>query len=254
MAQHCLAALIALTSFVRVDSISVTKPKDLCLCRNFAREYFYGKAGCGLGKEFFPTYDNSPKNYRSDTAFMQNAICTTFFAKLKNNSCVNLNIGEDQGTWCYVDVRCDKLNGGGRNPGYLSWKKCETGRTNDERFRDYSPRTLAWVAKEYDIWLAALIRYSYPGSRGDQNDPVSLDDFNTSIPEKVKSKVKELAGNEDTPVWFDTQKDSKVPIVLVHGEKVWKLDAAPTQLAAAPGTWTELTCMRNCQKDDTPTK
>lgn len=248
MGMLSLAALLTFTGIVGVASLSGPGQltKDFCACRVWRKEYGKKKSICGKGFEYPTTYPNAPRLYRSDTDEAKKEICTRLYYKLDTNHCVNMATGKDNGTWCYTDVRCEKLNGGKQIDGQLRWKKCQGGGRNpDLRLRDMSPEDLEEYAKHKDVWLGGLVRVAYPGSRSDQNDLVKVADFNGTIPAEVIPKLKEL-GNGDEPIWFDTNANASVPIVIVHGKKAWKIDKRKEQHRLHPGTWSELTCLVGC--------
>jgi len=245
-----LAPVIALAVLGSGAALNLTrnpKPKDYCLCQKFSREYYYNKVQCGIGKEFYPTLPGSIKIYSTDNEYMQHVLCSSFFSLLGDPDCVNLNVGRDEGSWCYVDVRCNTLRGGTRMPGYPSWKTCVNGRGGDSLLRDYSPGSLAKKSKTWMTWMAAMVRFAYPGARADQDGVVSLDDFNGTLSAQIQSKIALLQNGQDIPVWFDTRPDGKVPIVVVHRDKVWRVDHNPEAQGPMPGTWSELYCLKNCQ-------
>jgi len=255
MARSALTLMFTLTVMGRVASVDLfqrPKDQDKCKCKNWKSEYKHETAECGKGKEYFPVEENAPSLYRTDSEKVATDLCTHFYHNLDSHHCVNLNLGKDNGTWCYTDPMCNDLNGGGRIAGMLSWKICKNaigGRPADLKLRDYSLDDLEDIAKKKDIWLAGLVKLSYPGSRADKGSLVNLTDLlnNTdSLPESLVSRAKEF-GNGNEAVWFDTNKDAKVPIVIVTGTKAYKVDKALHQDPMHPGTWSTFECIVGCR-------
>lgn len=252
MTLSTLTLICTLTWMVNVASLSQSLrrfPDDICSCKNWKSEYKHERASCGKGKEYYPPEDNAPAMYRTDSEKTQNDLCTQMFHRLDSKHCVNVNAGKDNGTWCYTDPNCNELNGGKRVPGQLSWKNCkrdQSGRPADPRLRDFKPEELEDYAKQQDIELGGLVRLSYPGSRADKGKLANLADFNDTMPEEIVSTLKEV-GNGDEPVWFDTNKNADVPIVIVQGHKAWKVDKTTSQDPMHPGKWSKLTCIAGCR-------
>lgn len=252
MAHAALTIMCTLAGTVGVASLSPSSLRrpdykhDVCICKNWKSAYKHETATCGKAKEYFRADKNGPELYRTDIAKVQTNLCASTFQRLDSTDCVNVNIGEDDGTWCYTDPLCQDLNGGGRVPGQLSWKKCRTHSLTDKRLRDKTPEELEDFAKQVDLELAGLVRLAYPGSRASKGDLIDLAIFkNDTLPAELISKHKELANNVD-PVWFDTNKDAQLPIVIVHGAKSWKVDKTTSTDHMHPGKGAKVTCLTNC--------
>merc|ERR1712203_962673 len=90
---------------------------------------------------------NQPRDYKQyydDSG--KKLFCTRFLETFDFDRCINMNIGRDHGTWCYVDATCETLNGGSKINDQFSWKICSHG---DSKLRDYGLEglyTLAWKA------------------------------------------------------------------------------------------------------------
>merc|ERR1719436_1316996 len=134
-----------------------------------------------------------------------------------------MNVGKDEGTWCYVDSACKVLNGGSVINDKLSWKKCSA---KELKLRDYTPEELYNFSKVQDLGLGGLHKLAYPGSKAGERQLVSVSDFNKEIPTWVALKLKEF-GHTKTPYWFDTNKNGTAPYIIVHGSKVYKVESEP---------------------------
>merc|ERR1712151_395500 len=112
---------------------------DSCACKNWKDAYKSG-IKCGSGKEWAweaINTSNPPlqyKMYSKDSA--KDLICKRFWEVLDTDRCINLNVGKDEGTWCYVDSSCKTLNGGSEIGDQVSWKKCSA---EERKFSDYTP-------------------------------------------------------------------------------------------------------------------
>jgi len=76
---------------------------------------------------------------------------------------VNVNLGTDDGEWCYVDSVCSSINGGSHTLEGVSWKKSQ--HRQDKMLRDYSPKELADLAMTTNLDLGLLHKMSYPLSK-----------------------------------------------------------------------------------------
>merc|ERR1711879_1065614 len=122
-----------------MGTLSLSKKEDPCVCLNWKEVYHTKRVPCGSGSEFFfmtgetapseflvaqSRAMSSPFNKEFSRKNRGQMFCREFFEKLDFNTCLNVNIGKDEGTWCYVDHRCKSLNDGAkllRSP--ISWKK-----------------------------------------------------------------------------------------------------------------------------------
>jgi len=204
--------------------------------------YSNGAIVCGQGKEVMrhPSNSSLQSMYKSNSKFDQEVTCDKFWWKLDTNRCTNLHIGEDDGTWCYVDPTCETLNGGGKSEGQLAWKKCSKG---DQRLRDYEPDELLKQSKHLDIWFGGLHKLAYPGARaGESPTKMNISDLEDGIPTWVTTEI-EAFGESGKPYWFDTNSKGLLPTVLVHGNKAYKVEDLTDQDSS---TTTQLTCIVGC--------
>merc|ERR1740123_1764158 len=118
---------------------------------------------CGNGPEFF--FATGKKSLTKGEAFMSKMslgpeFCARFYEKISESICVNVNMGEDQGQWCWVSSKCKSLAGGAAMPQTkLAWKQCSP---RDKRLRDLTPEQLASKAVSLDLDLGLLHKMSYP--------------------------------------------------------------------------------------------
>lgn len=243
MMQQCLMVVM---SFTTVAGLAILRQKENnCACKNWKQAYQDGAIGCGAGQEWaWVTNSSGPPaiyNLLSNDSIKELG-CKRFWERLDSDRCVNMNLGKDEGTWCYVDSACKVLNGGSGIDKQLSWKTCSA---KDFKLRDYTPEELYNFSKQQDIGFGALLKLSYPGSKTGERQLVSVGDFNKEIPTWVALKLKEF-GHSTTPYWFDTNKNGIRPLIIVHGSKVFKVESGPAKDPQHPGTWTALNCTMGC--------
>merc|ERR1712151_789539 len=106
--------ILVFTAFAGVAAVQPSfyrRNDDSCACKEWAWE---------------ATNTSNPplqyKMYSKDSA--KDLICKRFWEVLDTDRCINLNVGKDEGTWCYVDSSCKTLNGGSEIGDQVSWKKC----------------------------------------------------------------------------------------------------------------------------------
>merc|ERR1719195_2561453 len=183
----------------------------------------------GAGKEWaWETSDVStpPLQYKmfyNDSAKEQ--VCKRFWELLDTSRCINLNVGKDEGTWCYVNSACKTLNGGSEISDQFSWKKCSA---HELKFSDYTPEELFMFSHQHDIWFGGLEKISHPGSKIGESQLVGVNDLNDEIPTWVALKLKEF-GIKNMPYWFDTNENGTMPFMIVHDNKVYKVESGPAQ-------------------------
>merc|ERR1719464_2570484 len=118
MTSTALAGVVAVSpSFLGWD-------KNACACKNWKQAYQSGDVKCGGGEESWQETNtsntslvhssSSPPVYRLYNNTVKELLCTQFWEVLDSDRCVNLNVGEDKGTWCYVDSACKTLQGGSK--------------------------------------------------------------------------------------------------------------------------------------------
>merc|ERR1739845_158289 len=87
-----------------------------CACKNFKQSHQSGNFSCegdpGLidasGNASYPLYWY--EIYANESG--KKLFCERFTYNFDFDQCVNLHLGKDEGTWCFVDSACKTLNGG----------------------------------------------------------------------------------------------------------------------------------------------
>lgn len=244
-----LATMATMVAATKMSFLHTEASRDSCTCKNWKETYANG-VDCGSNLEFFlATGKTSLSNplLSQVKAGMGDEFCTRFYETLDDNYCVNVNMGDDQGEWCFVDSSCSNLRGGAPTLGGVSWKKCEHGQ--DKMLRDYSPEQLAELAATAKLDLGLLHKMSYPLYKGHLwkevsgfwNVPVTAI---STVPQGVPLSPKllqafmaprwgdgsitpelrqEMQAIKDSgkPYSFDTALDNHPPHVIVEGEKVY---------------------------------
>mmetsp|Transcript_5830 Transcript_5830/g.16586 ORF Transcript_5830/g.16586 Transcript_5830/m.16586 type:complete len:250 (+) Transcript_5830:69-818(+) len=232
-------------------AISHQGHEDVCKCKAWKAVYAGGVA-CGGGREFFPGTTQTPTMYQTNNSKAQGKMCQNFFQRLVTNECVNLNVGKDEGTWCYVDGGCKALAGGHSVAGGFSWKVC---RNSDRQLRHLTPEELYRFSVKHDLLFSGLQRMAYPGVRAGEEGALvnaatwgqngSHVDVGVSLRSYQSSK---------TPSWFDTNQNGSLPVMILQGTKVYKVVSSPRPNKKHPGTWTELHCLQGCSARSAGTK
>lgn len=241
--------MIALIFTILVGAVAVQpslRRKDKsCACKNWKQAYQNG-IKCGSGKEWAWEATNTrdpPLQYKmfyNDTN--KDLVCHRFWSVLNTDRCINLNVGKDEGSWCYVSSSCKTLNGGAKIGNESSWKRCSG---KEPKFSDYTPEELYNFAQKNDIWFGGLVKISHPGSKIGEQRIATVDEFNESIPTWVAVKLKEVKATKK-PYWFDTNKNGTMPFVIVHDKKAYKVESGSKQDPEHPHTWSKLTCTQGC--------
>lgn len=239
----------------KAASASIEPVPEACMCKNWKETYQNSGLSCGAGQEFFFKLGKTkPDAAKLDEAkkLIGQTICANFYEVLNFNKCVNMNVGKDQGQWCYVDAACAHLNAGGKVPdSQLSWKKCEPGQ--DAMLRDLSPEELNKTAHESDLELGLLHKMSYPLSKAWEGKrfpevqafwgvgDVSVDTYPTWLKEDMK-KITDTG----KPFSFDNSLDERTPHTIVVGKKAYRVVDNAQKDEAHPGTWETLECIASC--------
>jgi len=246
---------------------------DACQCKNWKNSYEHLGARCGATNEFyFATKKHSLTGGEVDELYghVGAEFCEYFYKRIDASFCVNINMGEDQGQWCFVDAACSSLNGGAQVNGKVSWKVCEP--QQDSMLREYDPEALAKLAGAKQLDLGLLNKMSYPlskyrwkyvssfwGADMDGLTPASLpaSSFPGITAESVKAVLKSRWGKKgrsidevmtddlkriadsNVPTTFDTAKDQHPPHVIVQGKTVY---------AVFPNNPSILVCVHGCAK------
>lgn len=246
MVLHSLVVVMNFAMVTRLMALSLSASPhkyEVCDCLNWKTMYINGAIKCGYGKEIRNEANSSIQAmYEANNKFAREVTCGRFWFRLDSNRCANLNVGKDEGTWCYVDPACKSLNGGGKSQGHLLWKKCSH---NEPKLRDYAPEELHKISKQTDVWFGGLHKMSYPGSKAGESQLANISDFKKEIPHWVTLKIKE-SGNSGKPYWFDTNANGNLPTVIVYGKKAYKVEDGTDQDVQHPGTWSILKCIVGC--------
>jgi len=186
------------------DSLKASLEDDDCLCLNWKRVYERKAARCGENLEFFLATGKKSlqgAELKSARATYGVDVCKDFYQVINNNTCMNVNVGADQGAWCFVDAGCSKLNGGVNVGPLVSWKQCEEGQ--DTMLRDYSPEELYIIAdtNRPRLALPMMHKFGYPVPQGILFKQVSgfwgltNTTVNSTIPENVKEYFPDVWGD-----------------------------------------------------------
>lgn len=246
------ATVAAVPGQAQVSFLRTRAPSGSCACKKWKATYASGVT-CGSNAELFlasgKTALHGPELAEYKKA-LGDEFCTRFYETLDDDYCVNVNMGTDEGGWCYVDSACSSLNGGAPALEGVSWKKCVKGQ--DKMLRDYSPEALAELATTAHLDLGLLHKMSYPLYKGHLwkdvsgfwNVPVTaltsvpqeaqqyfpspkvLQDFmaprwgDGSITPELRQEMQAIK-DSGKPYSFDTDLDNHPPHVIVEGDKVY---------------------------------
>lgn len=256
-----LVASTASASQLAVRSAAPPGPAaGQCKCLNWKEVYASKRARCGVGNEYyFATQKTAPEwESTADLRAQQGkSVCDYFFERLDFDVCLNLNVGKDEGQWCYVDKACAALNGGAKLAG-ISWKKCHPrGSHGDALSRDIHPVKLNAYAWDFDVNFGILHKFAYPCEKGHEGQiwphvarcwGMPQDADYESLPGWLLKKCNSIQGY-GSPWSFDTRDDQNLPHVIVMGRKVYKVDTAAWKNFSHPGSWETVTCVAQCDED-----
>lgn len=142
-------ALLAVAAIPAAAGIALRSQENQCECMNW-KEVTNEDAPCGTGPE-------------KNTFFW----CKDFYQKFNDNSCLNLNVGEDRGQWCYVSNDCQSLNGGEKVNGGVNWKKCQGGSDwGDKMTRNLDPTALVSLTDKSGLLINTMVKLAYPTHSG----------------------------------------------------------------------------------------
>lgn len=247
------------------SGFSLHSNDGVCECMNWMKTYKSGAVRCGAGSEYYyKTSEHLPGTVLIDketNSGLGEMLCSGFYEKLNTNKCVNINMGRDEGQWCYVDTNCRSLNNGGRIPNtQVSWKMCKAG--TDSMLRDSTPEELVDFSREQNVWLAVLHKMSYPMSREGEKDFHLWRDVkeafgvNSTVGVWVPSnkeldmpgmlaaemaKVKQLRSGYS----FETKVDGGVPQIIVYRNKFYLVEGDKVA-GTDPSSWSHLRCIGGC--------
>jgi len=230
---------------------SLVKSEGNCSCLNWKQTYKSSVTSCGQSNEFFfVTSLNAPYDSAQLAALkdgLGGEFCDNFFETLDNNICVNVNMGDDYGQWCYVSTACAQ---GTPVPGAaVSWKQCSA---QDTRLRDFEPTNLATFAIDNDLDLGLLHKMSYPLHGGHLWGDVAAfwglgGKSVNSMPAALREEMQEIA-DSGKPYSFDTAEDLHPPHRIVVGMTVYAVSPSPLLSVQHPGSWNALTCVSGCDQ------
>lgn len=242
MAYSLLIAITLTVAGVAPASAVLLHEKDTtCACKNFKQLHQSGDVTCKNGPGMMQenvTINASEPLYWYQIYFNDSGnelFCERFRDNFDFHDCINMHMGKDAGTWCFVDSTCKNLNEGSRINDQVSWKKCTK---KDPMLRDYKLEQLYKLSQTLNIEFGAFLKFAYPGSRAGERQILPADDVKDTIPTWVSQQIKEF-GHEDKPYWFDTNQNASLPIFVFHGKQVYKMDFPPPTL-------TTLDCVMGC--------
>jgi len=222
---------------------------DLCQCDMWKQVYQERNVTCGMGNEFY-TQKKVNGLQGDELSFARNTwgstYCGSFFKTLKDNFCVNINQGKDEGQWCYVSSACKELNGGDLLPGQRqAWKKCAE---KDNTLRDYTPEDLAALAKTADLDLSFVHKMAYPLHEGHLWAEVSpFWEGGEQLPEELAKDMQAIV-DSGKPHSFNTRGSGRPPHRIVVGKKVYAVEPTITLGHSSLGTRSNLACILGCDQ------
>jgi len=131
-----------------------------CTCAKWKDAYNSIGFGCGSHLDIMENHNPFFGRILGMKNGQMSRLCTEFIFLLDDH-CMNVNVGDYSGQWCFVDSSCSSLNGGDRT-GTMSWKKCK--RAEDKTLMEYSPEELAELATATNQDFHVLHKMSYPVS------------------------------------------------------------------------------------------
>mmetsp|Transcript_112686 Transcript_112686/g.349759 ORF Transcript_112686/g.349759 Transcript_112686/m.349759 type:complete len:258 (+) Transcript_112686:60-833(+) len=224
---------------------------DACACLKWKEVYATGGVKCGMTNEYrIATHKSSLAGVELFVAGLAlgGEFCSRFYQTLDDNVCVNLNMGRDEGQWCYVSQECTDLRGGAPVPHMeVAWKACGE---QDRRLRDKTPEQLASFAAAGNFDLGLLHKMSYPLYQarlwGDLEGLWSQEKSAQDLPADIRQELEEIKSS-GKPYSFDTAKDNHPPHRIVVGGKVYAVSSGPNP-SINPGSWQQLSCVIGCDK------
>lgn len=231
---------------------------DLCDCLSWKQVYQSQRVICGEGPEFFTLGGRTAHDFKEISDFKTKGgsiyyeYCRTFFMVLDDNMCVNLGQyprGMTEwfaGSWCYVDSRCQRLNGGARIdpkravvswwpkwpallhswgpttdvPRGVSWKVCEPGK--DRSLRDLAPDLVLAMADQQSSIKGLMVKMAYtrlmPEIWGDVEEQWIANDTK-SMPTMLQEAI---AAKE--PIVIDVDPDGHGDQKIMWGDDLYSLD------------------------------
>mmetsp|Transcript_24189 Transcript_24189/g.76068 ORF Transcript_24189/g.76068 Transcript_24189/m.76068 type:complete len:258 (+) Transcript_24189:73-846(+) len=247
----CVAAVVGATASSSSFLHAGRAQSDACSCLKWKEAYATGGVKCGSTNEYrFATHKSSLTGNDLFMAgmYLGAEFCTRFYQALDDNVCVNLNMGRDEGQWCYVSQECTDLRGGELvSNSQVAWKTCDG---QDRRLRDKTPEQLASFAAAGNFDLGLLHKMSYPLYQarlwGDLEGLWSQEKSAQDLPADIRQELEEIKSS-GKPYSFDTAKDNHPPHRIVVGGKVYAVSSGPNP-SINPGSWQQLSCVIGCDK------
>lgn len=239
---HCLLllALLAPGSSLKVhtglnSSLRGFGRTSSCPCLGWAEVYRTGAAKCG---------DVAEGGGQE--------MCTTFYEKIEDPICMNLQQGPDLGQWCYVSTECmgpaSDVESGHVND-RVSWKMCTA--EQDDMSREKTVEGLMTWAQHNDLMPALLMKMAYPvyqGETWEQLKPYSERCGGSMdlacFPESMRSGV-EAFMESGKPVVFDSA-DHHPPHGILEGHKLFTTANNYAYLSSALDAWQHPFQMNTC--------
>mmetsp|Transcript_72805 Transcript_72805/g.165211 ORF Transcript_72805/g.165211 Transcript_72805/m.165211 type:complete len:250 (+) Transcript_72805:78-827(+) len=249
MARRVAASLLA-AAVVGTDAVSARR--DDCECKHWYGAYKVAGSQCGQANEFaFITNRSNLMGVELSMVRDQYGaeICEHFFTRFAESSCLNVNVGNDYGQWCYVSPMCRELNGGSKVLGVdLAWKRCVH---EEKSMRDFMPEKLGSLSHELDIDLGMLHKFSYPLYKAKLWKDVQWAWYGQGsagpMPMKLHQEMKEIIAS-GRYYSFDTSIDGMPPHRIVKGLKVWSVAPVKESNEYKPGQWFRLSCISHCDE------
>jgi len=250
------AAIGAEARFLRAsdaDSQDQVASINPCTCLEWKMVYRDLGVQCGEGLEFFHKARKAKLTNQEIDSYQRTAgkdTCKRLFTRLRDNVCFNLNVGEDNGQWCYTSSECQELNGGeiveGKN---VAYKKCNATE-GDHLTRDMQPEVLEEMTRQHELDLSFAHKMAY----------VTVDHLfwrdvkpffkskkdREAMPEDIRDEVQRIV-DSGVPTSIDVDEDRLPPHRIIAGKRVYGVE--PDMFAAHlyPGTWARIKCWYNCK-------
>jgi len=251
----CLALALLVVSTGSAAALShgkiVGDTGDPCNCKRWMTTYDEAGMHCGKGLEFYFASGMHPQRgalLSLSRAAFGYKVCNRFYERIRRRYCMNVNIGRDMGTWCYVKNTCDDLRGGQNITGSnFAWKMCDV---RDVSFREYTPLALAVYAQRQKLDLSLLAKLTYVTYDEALWDKVSaffipgngtLDDLRPEL----RADLEEI-NNLGDPVLFETNREGRPPHRLVYRGTVFGISEERDK---ASYRYPQLDCLHKCDFD-----
>lgn len=219
---------------------------DPCRCMSWKKTYITNHVFCGdglegegfseltggkNGKKAAIPMDKVGKAKHEAAELKHNQYCNAAYMEIDDPICVNAHMGEKPGQWCYVDHKCQKLNGGWRVVGWdktwkMAVKMCTSG--SDKLLSEKNVFDLEDYAAAHQIEMPLLVKLAYPTMPGLTWQNVS--DFyagrKSELSEEHINTLKDLVNTSKPVVW--SAESDKVPFGVAWGMMAWEVGADAT--------------------------